>query len=285
MTAMTRERAPKTWNNSPLAAHYSALPLAAGAKILAGSLVFLLASGYLSQTPAADALCLGIAPETKDNTDGAAGALSLAPARGCPALSNSSSVDAVTAADVGRLVYVADNQTIARTSSAGTRCVAGRLVSFEGSVPYVEVGYDVDQGAAFVDDLFLAGADLSGSQYLAVIHSTSVTNTVVLAGAGGLVLGILQNAPASGAVARVRLFGRTKWVGSGSIARGAALASDASGKAKAAVLGSVNTSDAGASADALVSSHACAISLAPVAADVAGDVFFNQMGAIPTTAS
>lgn len=285
MTAMTRERAPKTWNNDPLAAHYSALPLAAGAKILAGSLIFLLATGYLSETPAADALCLGIAEQTADNTLGAAGALSLAPARGCPAMANSSSVDAVTAADVGRLVYAADNQTIARTAGAGTRCVAGRLVSFEGSVPYVEVGYDVDQGAAYVDDLFLAGADLSGSQYLAVIHSTSVTNTVVLAGAGGLVLGILQNAPASGAVARVRLFGRTKWIGSGSIARGAALASDGSGKAKAAVAGRTDTSDGGGAVDPLLGSHACAISLAPVAADVAGDVFFNQMGSIPTTAS
>lgn len=285
MTAMTRERYPKNWNTETYANHYGAVPLAAGAKCLSGGLVFLLASGFASSVPAADALCLGIGEVTRDNTLGIDGALSTAPARGCPALLNSAGVDAVSAADIGRKVYSVDDQTIARTSAAGTRCVAGRLVAFEGGVPYVEVGWDPTAGGAFVDDLFLAGSDLSGSQFLAVKHSTTVTNTVDLAGAGGMIAGILQNAPAAGAVARVRLFGRSKWIGSGTIGRGLPLASDAAGKAKAAVTGTVAGGAGDPTNDALVASFAAGLSLAPVALNVAGDVFINHMGAIPTTAS
>lgn len=285
MTAMLKERAPRNWNTEPFAAHYGAMPVAAATKILSGALVFLLVSGYLSSTPAVDAVCMGIAEETKDNTDGSAGAISLAPARGCPSMANSAGVDAVTAADIGRRVYAVDNQTIARTSGGGTRCVAGRLVAFENSVPFVEVGWIDADNVAFVDEYFLAGADLSGSQYLAVKHSTTVTNTVVLAGAGQAVVGILQNAPASGAVARVRLFGRSKWISSGVIARGAALASDAAGKAKAAVAGTVAGGAGDPASDPLLGSYATGISLALGAADTAFDVFINHMGAIPTTAS
>ncbi|MDB4931226.1 MAG: hypothetical protein JWM10_3710 [Myxococcaceae bacterium] len=285
MTAMTTPRAPKNWNTEVYAAHYGPVPLAAGVKLLAGALVFLLVSGYASSVPAAGAVCLGIAEETKDNTLGGAGALSITPARGCPGLVNSGTTDAVTTADLGRAVYAVDDQTIARTSGGGTRCVAGRLVAIEAGVPYVEVGWTPDEQSGAVDEYFLAGADLSGSQYLAVKHSTTVSNTVVVAGAGQMVAGILQNAPASGAVARVRLFGRSKWISSGVVARGAALASDAAGKAKAAVAGTVAGGAGDPAGDPLLGSYATGISLGLGAADVAFDTFINHMGSIPTTAS
>jgi hypothetical protein len=285
MTAQTTERAPRQWHTDTVAAHFGAVPVAAGIKIFCGAMVFLLVTGYASDVPASDAVCLGLAEKTVDNTLGGAGALSVTPVRGAFSMVNSGSTDALTAADLGRKVFAVDDNTVARTSGGGTRCVAGRLVAIEAGQCFVEVGLDPDEPGGAVDEYFLAGADLSASQYLAVKASTTVANTVGLAGAGEMVLGILQNAPGNGAVARVRLFGRSKWISSGVIARGAALASDAAGKAKAAVLGVTNTGDAGAATDALLGSHATGISLALGAADVAFDVFINHMGSIPTTAS
>lgn len=284
MTAQTTPRAPKQWGTEPVAAHFGPMPVAAAIKVWCGAMVFLLATGYVSDEPAHNAVCLGVAEETVDNLLGSAGAKSLTPARGTPAMVNSAGVDALTSADIGRRVYAVDDQTVARTSGGGTRCVAGRLVAIEDGWCFVEVGVDPDPAAA-IDEYFLAGADLSTSLHLAVKHSTSVTDTVVLAGAGEMVLGILQNAPTNGAVARVRVFGRSKWVGGASVGRGLPLAADAAGKAKQAVAGIVNTNDAGSTTDAILGSYVAGISRGPLASDVEGDVFINAMGTIPTTAS
>lgn len=148
MTAMTSARTPRQWNVDPVAAHFGSVPVAAGIKIWAGALVFLLASGYASDTPAATALCLGIAPATVDNTDGLDGALSITPQRGCFGLVNSGGGDVLAAADIGKRVYAVDDQTVAKTSNSGTRCVAGTMVAIESGVIYVEVGLDPSEGLA-----------------------------------------------------------------------------------------------------------------------------------------
>lgn len=52
---------------------------------------------------------------------------------------NGTSTDACTIADLGNDVYVLDDQTISRLPGAG-RPIAGQLLKFEGTVPYVAIG-------------------------------------------------------------------------------------------------------------------------------------------------
>lgn len=130
----------------------------------------------------------------------------------------------------------------------------------------------------------LAGADLSTKQYYFVKDDGN--GLVVLCGAGEQALGVLQNAPASGEAADIAVLGVTKVVCSGALSAGAAIACDASGKAKAAVAGKTDTSDAGAAADALLGSNV----LGRLLRDVGGSTEFGTFliqptGAVPTTAS
>lgn len=75
----------------------------------------------------------------------------------------------------------------------------------------------------------IAGADLSSSQYKAV-KLNGTDNTVILAGAGEIALGILQNTPTSGQMAEVAVVsGGAYYEAATTINAGNFLKSDASG--------------------------------------------------------
>lgn len=99
---------------------------------------------------------------------------------------------------------------------------------------------------------FLAGADLSASQYKVVKWDTT-NNSVVLCGSAEKPMGILMNAPASGETAEVAVQGGAKIkIASTMSTIGASVASAASGVARAAVAGEWaigTTQDAGVSGD------------------------------------
>lgn len=59
-------------------------------------------------------------------------------------LANSAGGDEITAADIGELCFLADNQTVAKTIGAGLRPIAGKIV-------------DVDTGGVWVDFRFARG--------------------------------------------------------------------------------------------------------------------------------
>ena len=90
---------------------------------------------------------------------------------------------------------------------------------------------------AFEDDVMdisaIAGADLSTAQYKFV--KLSADNTVVIcSGATDDMLGILQNKPTSGGVARVRIMGISRvYVGASSVTYGTKVGTDANGLAVA----------------------------------------------------
>jgi hypothetical protein len=135
-----------------------------------------------------------------------------------------------------------------------------------------------------LDITLTAAADLSAKQYFAVAVDTN--GKAALAGAGVQAIGILQNKPIAGAAAQVRVYGISKMVAGAVVAKGAAVAADTNGKAKAAVAATVNTSDAGAAGDPVVGSYALGIALESAAADLnVITVAILQMGAIPTTAA
>jgi len=285
MTALSANRATKQFSAETVPAYLPSGGVAASTTIYAGSIACIDSAGRYTKASADPALrVVGLFEESYDNGSGAAGAVTAYKIRrGAFCLANSSSTDALTAADIGRLCYAADDQTVARTSGAGTRPVAGRVLGLEGTEVIVELGFESDPSA--IEVYCTAGADLSAKQYYFVKqHSTA--GQCVVAGAGEAALGILQNAPASGAIARVRMFGRSRLVAGAAISIADPVASGAAGKGKTAVKASTNTSDAGGATDALVGSNVMAIAESEATTD--GDVIavvLTHAGAVPTTAS
>ena len=90
--------------------------------------------------------------------------------------------------------------------------------------------------AAFKLPGFIAGADLSGSQYL-FVNAHSSAGEVVLAGAGEGVFGVLQNDPALGQAAEITSLGVSKVYSGGAFGFGAGVSADENGKAVAAAAG------------------------------------------------
>lgn len=121
------------------ASHILTLPLAADTKIFAGTLVARDSAGRA--VPASDAAGLrvvGRADDTVDNTDGAAGALSIPVRVGCFKFANSVT-NAIDPDDVGKLAHVEDNETVAETSTH--KVAAGRIVEVESDGVWVDTRY------------------------------------------------------------------------------------------------------------------------------------------------
>jgi len=77
----------------------------------------------------------------------------------------------------------------------------------------------------------VAGANLSATEYRFVLASTATNGECLVAGAGGLAVGIRDNAPASGSHCSIVYTGITKLtIGSGGCTAGMLLKSDADGK-------------------------------------------------------
>ena len=85
----------------------------------------------------------------------------------------------------------------------------------------------MSQSVGVLDITFKAGEDLSAKQYYFV--KLDASGNVVACGANEVSIGILQNAPASGRAARVRLLGTSKLVMSETCDEGEALTSTATG--------------------------------------------------------
>jgi len=258
------------------------IPMGASTTFYRGTFVSLDQSGYgFPGTASLIRKVIGVATEGKANA-GAAGAKTLRVERGAFGFVNSAGDDAITIADVGEPCYVVDDQTVSRTSANGVRPYAGRVIRVESSVIYVEVGGDADP---MVKDLLLeAAGDLSSSQFLFVKMDTN-GDVVIASAAGEDVVGVLQNTPASGAIAVVRVLGPSRVIGSAAVNPGALVATTSAGKSKTAVAGRTDTSDAGAAVDPLIGSFVMGRALTLGALDTQHSIQVHPMGAIPTTAA
>lgn len=286
MTALSTDFARATFPET--AARQLSVPVAASTTLHQGALAGVApdGSGYATNVTATPNMrVLGVVVARADNASGAAGAINALIERGVFAFANSSGDDAISAADVGRVCYAVDNNTVARTSSLGARPAAGYVTRIENSMVFVEVAPTVAADGS-LDLLIEAGADLSTTgQYLFVKLNGS--SQVVLADtAGEAVLGVLQNAPASGAVAIVRVSGVTQVYAGATLADGAVVATTAgTARAKAAVLGTVNTSDAGASGDAVVGSNVAGMAISDGTSGALMRMILRPGGVAPTTAA
>lgn len=102
--------------------------LAAAIKVWGGSIVTRNAAGYLTKGATAT-LCTGVgrAEATAGNSAGAAGALTVDYRQGIFLFANSAAGDLITIADIGKLCYNVDDQTVAKTDGTATRSRAGGL--------------------------------------------------------------------------------------------------------------------------------------------------------------
>lgn len=116
-------------------------PMAANARIYAGGIVMLNATGYATKGAVATGqICVGRAEEQEDNTGGAAGDKAVSVRSGVYKYANSAATDAITIAEIGDNCFIIDDQTVAKTDGTGTRSVAGRVVGVESDGVWVRMG-------------------------------------------------------------------------------------------------------------------------------------------------
>ncbi len=286
MTAAAEDRLTDEKGTSPIARFLPPMPVAASTEIFQGTMVALNLSGYVVPVSADPTLrVLGRAEEYVDNSTGAAGAKTCRVKRGIFGFANSSSTLAVTDAHIGRTCYAIDDQTVAIRNAIGANPVAGRVydVDADGQV-FVEIGAGDDQPTGAVDLFLVAGADLSTTGQNRFVALDSSGNVVLAATAGQVAIGALVNAPASGAVAIVRVFGLMRMLAEAAIAEGVLVAvAVTTGRYKTAVNATCDASGASATA-AITASYVMGQTMEESSG--AGDlalVFINPSGIRPGT--
>ncbi len=114
------------------------VPVAASTKIFAGSLVAANATGFATPGAVATTLTyLGRAEEQVDNTTGANGDKTVNIRRG-KAFKFKNHADAVTQAELGKVCYIVDDETVAKTNGTNTRSAAGIVVGIDSDGVWVE---------------------------------------------------------------------------------------------------------------------------------------------------
>jgi hypothetical protein len=125
------------------------LPIAAATKIPAGVIACTDAAGRLvNGSDTAGLRIAGRAEETGDNSAGAAGDLSMNVRKGSFKFANSGT-NAITAAMVGKIAYIEDNQTVASTTT--NKIAAGRILGIDADLGvWVAIGYAAS--GSFIDN-------------------------------------------------------------------------------------------------------------------------------------
>lgn len=242
MTALSASRVLRRSGSQAVSMPHGRAPVAASTIIYGGSIVAINQAGYAVPASADPTLfVVGVAVATADNSAGAAADVLVDIERGVFSMNNSSSTSALTDNDIGRVCYAADDNTVARITAIGTLPPVGKVMGLDGSDVLVEVGL-LSQSENVHDLLIVAGADLSTTGQTRFVALDSSGAVVLAATAGQAALGVLLNAPASGAVAIVRRRGLVRMLAEEAITEGVNIAvAVTTGRAKIATASSANT--------------------------------------------
>jgi len=242
MTALSASRVLRRSGSQAVSMRLKSAPVAASTIIYGGSIVAINQAGYAVPASADPTLfVVGVAVATADNSAGAAADVLVDIERGVFSMNNSSSTSALTDNDIGRVCYAADDNTVARITAIGTLPPVGKCMGLDGSDVLVEVGL-LSQSENVHDLLIVAGADLSITGQTRFVALDSSGAVVLAATAGQAALGVLLNAPASGAVAVVRRRGPVRMLAEEAITEGVNIAvAVTTGRAKIATASSANT--------------------------------------------
>ena len=114
-------------------------PLKANAVGYQGGMAQVDANGYLVPASATAAnVTVGRFDETVSNAGGADGAVSADVRRGIFRFANSAAGDLIARTEIGKTVYVVDDQTVAKTNNAGARPAAGTCFDVDAQGVWVQ---------------------------------------------------------------------------------------------------------------------------------------------------
>lgn len=115
------------------------VPVAANAVIYAGALVVANATGFAAPGSVATTLTyLGRADEAVDNTGGADGAKTVKIRRNQAFKWKNSGTDPIGQDSLGKVCYIEDDETVAKTNGTNTRSAAGKVVQIDSNGVWVE---------------------------------------------------------------------------------------------------------------------------------------------------
>lgn len=114
--------------------------VAAATECFAGTIAVINATGFVeSGTTATGLTAAGVFEHYQDNTAGADGDQVVEVKRGNFYLANSAGADEITAADVGQVCFIVDNQTVAKTDGTTTRSPAGIVDDVDDNGVWVNI--------------------------------------------------------------------------------------------------------------------------------------------------
>lgn len=114
------------------------VPIAAATEIFGGHIVAGNVAGFaVLATAVAAQVTLGVSDGYADNSAGTAGDAVALVRRGKSWFFANLGGDAVTQADIGKACFVADSQTVAKTSNSDVRPVAGKVLGVESAGVWV----------------------------------------------------------------------------------------------------------------------------------------------------
>ncbi|MCE9939958.1 hypothetical protein [Serratia liquefaciens] len=114
------------------------VPIAAATEIFGGHIVAGNVAGFaVLATAVAAQVTLGVSDGYADNSAGTAGDAVALVRRGKSWFFANLGGDAVTQADIGKACFVADSQTVAKTSNSDARPVAGKVLGVESAGVWV----------------------------------------------------------------------------------------------------------------------------------------------------
>ncbi|MBP9100482.1 MAG: hypothetical protein KBF68_03705 [Nitrosomonas sp.] len=166
-------------------------PPMADTLIYAGALVAVNSAGYATKGQAATGMTyFGRAEEQMDNSGGSAGDKNILVRRGKAFKWNNSGTSAITQADLGKVCYIEDDQTVSKTDQAGTLSAAGTIVGVDSDGVWV----------AEVSKACLTATAALNFASIAAAASEDLTITVAGAAVGDSVSLGLPAAPTAGIV-------------------------------------------------------------------------------------
>lgn len=197
MTAATAERLTPSYGSDGRT--YS-LGVNGGSKCLKGCIAMRDVEGYARPGVATSTfVAIGVFEATYDNTNGNDGDLTAQITSGMKKLANG---DTIADADVPCIVYVVDNQTVAKSSAGGTRPVAGVAVQVDSDGVRVIIEPEINTALAATSGaniglatLAIGHADLTDADTQQTIDFASALPAGALVlGAGANVTAIFDNA-------------------------------------------------------------------------------------------
>lgn len=153
-------------------------PVTAATLCYAGVIAVLVSGLVKPATGAAGEIAVGVFDERADNSTGSASAINAQVREGEFRFANSAGVDAITSADVGRICYIVDNETVARFDTGG-RPIAGEVKAVDSQGVWVE--FCADQP----EDVDTAVITITSAQLLAL---NGTPQTLVAAPGAGIAL-------------------------------------------------------------------------------------------------